>query len=156
VAINELDHGYTYPMNPEVLIVQCLAWCGAHRSPRRRDECLDKHAGGSERELSKYTSLTQNRAIGSVLIATVTFGAPFTVPATAERPAFRAFVLCDALAFMCSTVATCLLMYAGLTVHPRYRSRYHVWSSNLLHVGVLLVIATFAFGVHLTLSPPGA
>ncbi|XP_039780700.1 uncharacterized protein LOC120647972 [Panicum virgatum] len=157
VAINELDHGYTYPMNPEVLIVQCLAWCGAHRSPRRRDECLDKHAGGSERELSKYTSLTQNRAIGSVLIATVTFGAPFTVPAAAKRPAFRAFVLCNALAFMCSTVATCLLMYAGLTtVHPRYRCRYHVWSSNLLHFGVLLVIATFAFGVHLTLSPPGA
>jgi len=51
-------------------------------------------------------------------------------------------------------VATCLLMYAGLsTVHPRYRRRYHVWSSNLLHVGVLLVIATFAFGVHLTLRP---
>jgi len=54
-------------------------------------------------------------------------------------------------------VATCLLMYAGLsTVHPRYRRRYHVWSSNLLHVGVLLVIATFAFGVHLTVSPRGA
>jgi ankyrin repeat protein len=163
VAINELDHGYTYPMNPEVLIAQCLVWCGAHRSPRRRDEYLDKRAGagGSDRELRKYTNLTQNRAIGSVLIATVTFAAPFTVPGAtadaAERPAFRAFVLCNALAFMCSTVATCLLMYAGLTtVHPRYRSRYHVWSSNLLHVGVLLVIATFAFGVHLTLSPPGA
>ncbi|KAF8719635.1 hypothetical protein HU200_024378 [Digitaria exilis] len=160
VAINELDHGYTYPMNPEVLIAQCLVWCGAHRSPRRRDEDLNKRTGvrGSDRELSKYDNLTQNRAIGSVLIATVTFAAPFTMPgtSTAERPAFWAFILSNALAFMCSTVATCLLMYAGLTtVHPRYRSRYHVWSSNLLHVGVLLVIATFAFGVHLTLSPPG-
>jgi hypothetical protein len=162
LAINELDHGYTYPMNPEVLIVQCLVWCGAHRSPRRRDEYLNKRTGvgGSEKELSKFTNLTQNRAIGSVLIATVTFAAPFTMPGTAadaaERPAFWAFVLSNALAFLCSTVATCLLMYAGLTtVHPRYRSRYHVWSSNLLHVGVLLVIATFAFGVHLALSPPG-
>ncbi|XP_062230364.1 ankyrin repeat-containing protein At5g02620-like [Phragmites australis] len=162
VAINEVDHGYTYPMNPEVLIAQCLVWCGAHRSPRRRDEYLNKRRGvrGSEKELSKYTNLTQNRAIGSVLIATVTFAAPFTLPGSAadaaERPAFRSFILSNALAFLCSTVATCLLMYAGLnTVHPRYRSRYHVWSSNLLHVGVLLVIATFAFGVHLTLSPPG-
>ncbi|KAG0518263.1 hypothetical protein BDA96_09G160800 [Sorghum bicolor] len=162
LAINELDHGYTNPMNPEVLIAQCLVWCGAHRSPRRRDECLNKRTGVgcSEKELSKYTNLTQNRAIGSVLIATVTFAAPFTMPGTAadaaERPAFWAFVLSDALAFMCSTVATCLLMYAGLTtVHPRHRSRYHVWSSNLLHVGILLVIATFAVGVHLALSPPG-
>ncbi|WVZ98734.1 hypothetical protein U9M48_044134 [Paspalum notatum var. saurae] len=168
VAIDELDHGYTYPLNPDVLIAQCLVWCGAHRSPRRRDEYLKKRTGvgGSEKELSKYTNLTQNRAIGSVLIATVTFAAPFTMPGTAaadaavavavERPAFWAFILSDAMAFLCSTVATCLLMYAGLTtVHPRYRSRYHVWSSNLLHVGVLLVIATFSFGVHLTLSPPG-
>ena len=31
VAINELD-----PMNPEVLIVQCLAWCGAHRRSAAR------------------------------------------------------------------------------------------------------------------------
>ncbi|OEL35808.1 hypothetical protein BAE44_0003175 [Dichanthelium oligosanthes] len=162
VAINELDQGYTYPMNPEVLIAQCLVWCGAHRSPRRRDEYLNKRTGlgGSERELSKYTNMTENRAIGSVLISTLTFAAPFTMPGTAvdaaERPAFWAFILSNALAFMCSTVATCLLMYAGLTtVHPRYRCRYHVWSSNLLHVGVLLVIATFAFGVQLTLSPPG-
>ncbi|RLN01072.1 hypothetical protein C2845_PM06G20330 [Panicum miliaceum] len=88
VAINELDHGYTYPMNPEVLIAQCLVWCGAHRSPRR-DEYLDKRAGagGSERELRKYTNLTQNRAIGSVLIATVTFAAPFTVPGAAADAA---------------------------------------------------------------------
>lgn len=27
VAIKALDHGYTYPMNPEVLIAQCLVWC---------------------------------------------------------------------------------------------------------------------------------
>ncbi|XP_062180976.1 ankyrin repeat-containing protein At5g02620-like [Phragmites australis] len=161
VAINEMDHGYTCPMNPEVLIAQCLVWCGAHRSPRRRDEYLNKRTGvgDSERELSKHTNLTQNRAIGSVLIATLTFAAPFTLPGSAdaaERPAFKAFIVSNTLAFLCSTVATCLLMYAGLnTVHPRHRSRYHVWSSNLLHVGILLVIATFAFGVHLTLSPPG-
>ncbi|KAL6620315.1 hypothetical protein ACP70R_035454 [Stipagrostis hirtigluma subsp. patula] len=163
VAINEMDHGYTYPMNPEVLIAQCLVWCGAHRSPRRRDEYLNKRGGGdSEKELSKYNNLTQNRAIGSVLIATLTFAAPFTLPGSAGaaaaegRPAFQAFILSNTLAFLCSTVATCLLMYAGLTtVHPRYRSRYHVWSFYLLHVGVLLVVATFAFGVHLTLSPPG-
>ncbi|KAL6841565.1 hypothetical protein ACP4OV_028708 [Aristida adscensionis] len=159
LAINAMDHGYTYPMNPEILIAQCLVWCGAHRSPRRRDEYLNKHGNGdSEKELSKYTNLTQNRAIGSVLIATVTFAAPFTLPAPApaRRPAFEAFILSNTLAFLCSTVATCLLMCAGLTtVHANIRSRYHVWSSNLLHVGVLLVIAAFAFGVHLTLSPPG-
>ncbi|TVU34511.1 hypothetical protein EJB05_16346, partial [Eragrostis curvula] len=169
VAIGELDQGYTYPMNPEVLIAQCLVWCGAHRSPRRRDEYLKngKRGGGgeysSEKELSKYTNLTQNRAIGSVLIATLTFAAPFALPpdgrgdggGVAERPAFKAFVLCNAAAFLFSTVATCLLMCAGLTtVHPSYRSRYHRWSSNLLHVGVLLVIATFALGVQLTLGPP--
>ncbi|KAK3164729.1 hypothetical protein QOZ80_1AG0023830 [Eleusine coracana subsp. coracana] len=166
VAIGELDGGYTYPMNPEVLIAQCLVWCGAHRSPRRRDEDLNKHKRGgdsssSEKELSKYSNLTQNRAIGSVLIATLTFAAPFTLPSRGddagrgERPAFKAFILCNAVAFLCSTVATCLLMYAGLTtVHPRYRSRYHRWSSNLLHVGVLLVIATFALGVQLALGPP--
>jgi hypothetical protein len=158
LAINELDHGYTYPMNPEVLIAQCLVWCGAHRSPRRRDEYLNSKRGApsSEKELSKYNNLTQNRAIGSVLIATLTFAAPFTLPSGGgERPAFKAFILCNAVAFLCSTVATCLLMYAGLTtVHPRYRSLYHRWSSNLLHVGVLLVIATFALGVQLTLGPP--
>ncbi|XP_039803651.1 ankyrin repeat-containing protein At5g02620-like [Panicum virgatum] len=45
VAINELDHRYTYPMNPEVLIVQCLAWCGAHRSLCYPDTSLKSRVG---------------------------------------------------------------------------------------------------------------
>ncbi|KAL6908136.1 hypothetical protein ACP4OV_002306 [Aristida adscensionis] len=165
VAINAMDHGYTYQMNPAILIAQCLVWCGAHQSPRRWDEYLNKRSNGdSEKELSKYINLTQNREIiGSVLIATVTFAAAFTLPdsagaaAAAKWPAFEAFIVSNTMAFLSSTVATCLLLYEGHAtfLHAKIRSRFHVWSFNLLHVSVRLLIASFSFGVHLTLSPPG-
>jgi hypothetical protein len=71
--------------------------------------------------------ITATATIASVLIATVTFAAAFTVPGDyvaddrpragtavlARRLAFRAFVASDAMAFLCSIVATCFLVYGG-------------------------------------------
>nr|CAB3454496.1 unnamed protein product [Digitaria exilis] len=112
--------------------------------------------------------ITATTTIASVLIATVTFAAVFTVPGgyvaddhpraagtavLARRFAFRAFVASDALAFLCSIVATCFLVYGGARQVPPAQRRLYQWpASGLLPPAAQLMVAAFAFGVHAVLG----
>jgi hypothetical protein len=111
--------------------------------------------------------MTKNKTIASVLIATVAFAAAFTVPGgfvaddhahagtaiLARRFAFRAFVVSDTIAFLCSIVATCFSIYGGSREIPRgHRRGYILLASVLVPVGSQFMIAAFAFGFQLVLG----
>jgi hypothetical protein len=93
-----------------------------------------------DEESKKYTEATQVMSIVTVLIATVTFASAFTLPggyradgrpALAGSYAFDAFILADALAFICSISATGTLVYAGLpTMDSAIRLRVPTASRN--------------------------
>lgn len=111
--------------------------------------------------------LAKTGTIASVLIATVAFAAAFTVPGgfiaddhpgagtaiLARRFAFRAFVVSDTMAFVCSIVATCFLMYGCAKGIPRkHRLWYNLLASGLVPVAAQFMIAAFAFGFQLVLG----
>jgi hypothetical protein len=120
-----------------------------------------------EEAFMKDEKLKEARGITSVLIATVAFAAAFTLPGgyvaeddvragtamLARRFAFRAFVVSDTIAFLCSIVATCFFTYGGASRTPRNQRRtYSQLTSGLVQVGSQFLIAAFAFGFHLVLG----
>ncbi|GJN32547.1 hypothetical protein PR202_gb21061 [Eleusine coracana subsp. coracana] len=125
-----------------------------------------------DEELSKQQESVEgyikgNGTIASALIATVTFTAAVTVPGgfiaddhshpgtaiLARRFAFRAFAASNAVAFLCSIVATCYFIYGGAREVPAsHRWSYNAPASGLLPVAVQFMIAAFAFGFHLVLG----
>lgn len=111
--------------------------------------------------------MTTNRSTVSALIATVAFAAAFTVPGgfvtddharagtaiLARRFAFKAFVVSDTMAFVCSIVATCFDIYGGAQEIPdSHRRSYKLLASGLVPIGSQSMIAAFAFGFHLVVG----
>ncbi|KAJ1291188.1 hypothetical protein BS78_02G299100 [Paspalum vaginatum] len=167
LAYSHLDPGLHYFLNPRAVVKNCLYWT---RAP------VTLRAGGDHVHLHRRTcnatpatdddpkkdidGITATATIASFLIAAVTFAAAFTVPGgyggaavLARRLAFRAFVASDTAAFLCSIVATCLLVYGGAGQVPRGQRRlYQRSASGLLPPGAQLMVAAFAFGVHVALG----
>uniref|UniRef100_A0A0E0Q9A7 PGG domain-containing protein n=1 Tax=Oryza rufipogon TaxID=4529 RepID=A0A0E0Q9A7_ORYRU len=160
---------FTIPSNrrdPRVLVHNCLCWVRAPLSLNHRAAhiIVDEPAPALDDE-EDY--MTRNGTIGSVLIATVAFAAAFTVPGgfiaddrphagtaiLASRFAFRAFVVTDTMAFLCSIVATSFLIYGSAKEIPRgHRWWYSLLASGLVPWGAQFLIGTFALGFHLVLG----
>jgi hypothetical protein len=114
-------------------------------------------------ESEKYTHATQVISIVAVLIATVTFASAFTLPGgyraegtpvLAGSYAFDAFILADTLAFICSSVATFSLVYAGLpAMDISIRRFYLTLSAGLLEIAGRTFLAAFGLGLYLVLAP---
>lgn len=111
---------------------------------------------------------TQTMGIGSVLIATVTFGATFALPGgyraddhpyggtptLAGRYAFDAFMMANALAFICSSIATIALMYSGSSVVNLSTRQVNYGISAFFMTSSLVCLTTaFAIGVYMVLAP---
>ncbi|KAJ1291197.1 hypothetical protein BS78_02G299800 [Paspalum vaginatum] len=168
----------TYAWSPVHVVLSCLVWSRAAFTPHRARHGGGGSTGGSdhpsrgedmkptkEEQASEEENFSRTGTIGSVLIATVAFAAAFTVPGgfiaddhrgagtavMARRFAFRAFVVSDAMAFACSVVATCFLIYSGTRGAPR-NQRYNVLASRLLPLSALFTIAAFPFGFQLVLG----
>ena len=111
--------------------------------------------------------------IGSVLVATATFAAAFTMPggvrslsdesANAKAPAgtpvlaggyaFDGFVISNTLAFICSTLATFSLVYCGVAaVDIQRRFKLVSFSLALLLCAARSFCAAFAFSLYLLLA----
>jgi hypothetical protein len=138
------------------------------RAPSTLDGALcfyKKHA--EEDAPAKGDDMTKSGTIASVLIATVAFAAAFTVTGgfvaddharagtavLARRFAFRAFVVSDTVAFVCSIVATCFQIYGSARQIPHGHRRVYNWlAAGLVPVGSQFMIAAFAFGFHLVLG----
>uniref|UniRef100_A0A0E0Q975 PGG domain-containing protein n=1 Tax=Oryza rufipogon TaxID=4529 RepID=A0A0E0Q975_ORYRU len=170
LAVLATDKGISYTLNPQVIILRCLAWTGAVLSPRRLDHFIDEFNIGkaSGNELKKFTNISQNLVVGSVLISTVTFAAVFTLPGGYisdghphagapilwHRYTFKAFVMANTLAFVGSTLSTIWLTYAGSEhVHPLLRALYMFFSVISMEQATRSMVAAFALGAYVVLSP---
>ncbi|KAF8669118.1 hypothetical protein HU200_051443 [Digitaria exilis] len=161
--------------NPRAVVKNCLYWTRAPVTLGTVGDHVHLHSRMSritpatdEDHHKDIDGITATTTIASVLIATVTFAAVFTVPGgyvaddhpraagtavLARRFAFRAFVASDALAFLCSIVATCFLVYGGARQVPPAQRRLYQWpASGLLPPAAQLMVAAFAFGVHAVLG----
>ncbi|KAK1679991.1 hypothetical protein QYE76_040839 [Lolium multiflorum] len=143
----------------------CLYWL---RAPSTLDGVLRFYEKPAEEDApAEGDDMTKSGTIASVLIATVAFAAAFTVPGgfvaddhahagtavLARRFAFRAFVVSDTVAFVCSIVATCFHIYGSAREIPHgHRLWYNLLASGLVPVGSQFMIAAFAFGFHLVLG----
>jgi hypothetical protein len=111
---------------------------------------------------------SQTLGIGSVLIATVAFGATFALPGgyiaddhrnggtptRAGRYAFDAFMMANTLAFVCSCIATIGLMFSGTSMVSLKSRQINLGVSvNFMSSSVTSLAAAFALGVYLVLAP---
>lgn len=187
-----LIFNYTYILqNPDKVIYKTLLTLGAtygnyrwdhilenripHLKPKEDDaddaDADDKQATDKlleKEESDKMTNSTQTLGIGSVLVATVTFGASFALPGgyraddhlnggsptLAGRWYFDAFMVANTLAFICSSMATVGLMHSGMAmVSLPFRRAHFVISLFFASSSVTSLTAAFALGVYMVLAP---
>ncbi|EEC82032.1 hypothetical protein OsI_26004 [Oryza sativa Indica Group] len=163
------------------LRIRKLLWILRAPFGENRGDLFDeKHAriiDESKRDMKKMsenvTAAAQVLALFSVLITTVTFASAFTLPGgyrsagddggAAGTPvlarrgsyAFDAFILADALAFVCSFIATANLLYAGVPTFS-FESRFRSINATyglIMNSGRSLV-AALALGLYVVLLPP--
>uniref|UniRef100_A0A0E0LZ85 PGG domain-containing protein n=1 Tax=Oryza punctata TaxID=4537 RepID=A0A0E0LZ85_ORYPU len=147
-----------------------LVYCGAPGGNLRHDHFLEQDvASRNEAEESKkIIESTQILGIGSVLVATVAFAAAITVPGgyraddhrdggaptLAGGYAFNAFIVANALAFVCSLHATLGLMYAGMaSVDFTTRSRHFTSAVGQVRSSIRSLAVAFALGTYVVLAP---
>nr|CAB3454501.1 unnamed protein product [Digitaria exilis] len=161
---------WRYFLDPHFIILHCLCCLGIGITLDRRQPLHygDPNPTEEVSDDKEEHDMLRNGAIGSVLIATVAFAAAFTVPGglvagddhrsagtaiLARRFAFRAFVVSDTLAFLCSIVATSFLIHGGARENLRsHRIWYKILASRLMPMAARFMIAAFAFGFHLVLG----
>ncbi|XP_037451123.1 ankyrin repeat-containing protein At5g02620-like [Triticum dicoccoides] len=172
IACHSLPKGCFYPQNSEVRIHRTLNFVGAKRGISRQDYCKEndivQERQDEMHEIDQVKEGTQSLCLGSVLIATVTFGATFAMPGgyraddhtnggtptLAGTYAFDAFTLANALAFTLSAMATISLMSSGSPlVHPRSRTTHLIIAYYLLSTSVTSLVAAFALGTYMMLAP---
>ncbi|TVU51434.1 hypothetical protein EJB05_02865, partial [Eragrostis curvula] len=187
VAKGKIRQGFFFGGNPDKVIYQTLIRVGAmhgnHRMDHLQDNCVLQLNEGQrdegnrqnvaskdldKEESEKMTSSTETLGIGSVLIATVTFGATFTLPGGSKADTsnnggtptlagpwyFDAFMVANTLAFICSSVATVGLMYSGMAMVTLVFRRTHFNISLFFATSSVTCLTTaFALGVYMVLAP---
>ncbi|WVZ54588.1 hypothetical protein U9M48_005362 [Paspalum notatum var. saurae] len=175
IAHYKVSPEFPYNQDSEATIRWALLQVGALWGTYHRDHFKEKyeqiHGRSTEREkkhLENVKEKTQTLCIGSVLIATVTFGATFALPGgyraddhtnggtptLAGWYAFDAFVVVNTLAFTLSSAATVLLIRAGSpSYNTRNRNRYSTIAYALVDFSVAALVADFALAVFAVLAP---
>jgi len=144
---------------------------GAYREDHFDENYEDRHGVKTNytgKELEMLKDSTQSQTTGSVLIATVTFGAMFALPGgyradTSKKGGtptlagtlpFHAFMIANTIAFICSTIATLASMYAGSARLSLVRRKDHFsYSITFMQLSIMTLAVAFALGVYTSLSP---
>ncbi|KAL6589841.1 hypothetical protein ACP70R_050200 [Stipagrostis hirtigluma subsp. patula] len=160
---------FCYHLNPQRLIHLTLqlvgASCGGIRPDLISEELIPEI--DNDKVSGHLTNAAQVMGIVSVLVATVTFASAFTLPggyrsgsSKAGTPllagtyAFRAFILADTLAFICSCLATFSLIFAGVpAMDIGIRLWYFEISALLLRISGRSLLVAFALGLYMVLAP---
>ncbi|XP_038988012.1 protein ACCELERATED CELL DEATH 6-like [Phoenix dactylifera] len=188
LAYGMLDGGLQFRMNANFCIASCLALTKALSSPRELhdlesgelsgDETKEKLSGDDKfkkessnvegNEIERQVNVARNLGIGTVLIATATFAAGFTVPrgyiadyhpgggtaVLAKEYAFKVFLVSDAFALVCSILATFWIMYAGTSTVDRHTRRRALRGAiNCLWMAFAGMCTAFAMGIYVVLPP---
>ncbi|CAL5029022.1 unnamed protein product [Urochloa decumbens] len=129
-----IPSGFYYPLNPGRIVRLSLEYAGAPHGGGRPELFYEKH-------IPKTFTLPGNyRGDGT--------------PVLAGSYAFDAFILADTLAFICSSLATGTLVYAGLpAMDISIRHRYLNISASLLQSATRSFVAAFALALYLVLAP---
>ncbi|KAL6856970.1 hypothetical protein ACP4OV_018352 [Aristida adscensionis] len=158
---------FGFNMSPRFIVLDCLRLSKAHYTSRGQDKLEATSEKTDEQASGEEDNMLNTGPIGSVLIATVAFGAAFSVPGgliaddhqgagtavLARRFAFKAFGVSNTMAFVCSTMATGFFLFGrGLSASRKNRIWYAACGSWLLMLAALSTIATFAFGFQLVLG----
>ncbi|VAI51973.1 unnamed protein product [Triticum turgidum subsp. durum] len=158
--------------NSSAKIHWTLGYVGAKSGIYRRDYFEEKkeivQARQNEtRTIENVKDGTQSLCIGSVLIATVTFGASFAMPGgyraddhtnggtptLAGRLAFDAFMIANSCAFTCSMIATIALMFSGSPMHNPQSRLVHLGTAfGFMSISITCLIAAFALGTYMMLA----
>ncbi|XP_044400761.1 protein ACCELERATED CELL DEATH 6-like [Triticum aestivum] len=175
---------FSYGRNPDRVIYWTLRRAGAshasswkdrlqelcNSAPMESQEDKEIKEEKEKEESANMTDSTRTLGIGSVLIASVTFTATFTVPAgikasdhtTNGTPGilgtwyFNAFMMANTLAFICSSIATVGLMFAGMPlVKLPIRRRHFLISVFFASTSLTCLNVAFALGVYMVLAPVG-
>jgi hypothetical protein len=141
---------------------------GVCRGDHLKDVLRVKVYDESKETMEVLKDSTGAMCIGSVLIATVTFGATFAVPGgyiaddhrnggspiLSPRFAFDAFIASNTLAFVLSTMATISLMQSGNPVfNPWSRKVQLSIASYLVSFSITCLTAAFALAAYVVLAP---
>ncbi|OEL18381.1 hypothetical protein BAE44_0020600 [Dichanthelium oligosanthes] len=184
LAESKAPPGFYFGMHAQRRILGTLNFVNAQNGNCRRDRFKEKLVPKLDKaeESKKITEFAQIVGICSVLVATATFAAVFTMPgglrtedSSAEPPAaapspagrlligtpllagkyaFDGFVLANTLAFSCSSIATFSLVYCGMAaVDIDKRIKLVSISLALLNGAARSFCAAFAFALYLLLSP---
>ncbi|KAM0925302.1 hypothetical protein ACQ4PT_004276 [Festuca glaucescens] len=168
-----IPHGLFYIGNPQVIIHRSLRFAGAeygcYGASLLNEHAISQVDNKSESEIMKDS--TQTLGIGSVLIATVAFGATFALPGgyraddhlnsgtptLAGRYVFDAFIMATTLAFVCASVATTSLMFSGMAmVDLAVRQKHFNLAVGLALSSFTSLGASFALGLYTVLAPVAA
>ncbi|CAM0958514.1 unnamed protein product [Alopecurus aequalis] len=159
--------------NRDGQIYQALRAAGAKHCNLRRDHTEEKYSHKLKpedevKEAEKVKDSSQMLGVGSVLIATMAFGATFSVPGgfiaddhtnrgtptLAGSYIFDAFMMANTLAFICSSMATIGLMFSGVSMlNLKSRQTNFRLSVILMSSSLTSLAASFALGVYMLLAP---
>ncbi|XBJ22171.1 hypothetical protein VPH35_000602 [Triticum aestivum] len=150
--------GFNFGMHARRRILGSLTFANAQNGNKRRDLCaIEQEKTFDETvEDGKITSFAQIVGIGSVLVATASFTAAFTMPdpGNSYYYAFNGFVLSNTLAFICSALATFSLIYTGVAALDIEKRIELVSFSLALLIGAgRSFCAAFAFALYVELDP---
>lgn len=133
-----------------------------------KDEIATKEkfcAEWGEGAVEKLKKLADTNLIVATLIATMSFAAGFTLPGgydgndgpnqgnavLSRRAAFKAFVIADAIAMMCSSCAVFIyFMVAGMK-HRHTLVRHQSFANNLVLYAEVAMMIAFITGVYVAL-----
>ncbi|CAN6346282.1 unnamed protein product [Urochloa humidicola] len=180
LAQGKVQCGFYFGLTAPRRILGMLTFANAQTANRRRDQIEEYNPRliNEEEESSKIREFAHIVGIGSVLVATATFTAAITIPGGVRTPgdvaagksgaaaapagtpvlvgsyAFDGFVISNALAFICSTLATFSLVYCGVAaVDIHRRIKLVSFSLAMLLAAARSFCAAFAFSLYLLLAP---
>ncbi|KAJ4760426.1 Ankyrin repeat protein family-like protein [Rhynchospora pubera] len=135
----------------------------AGKSPQKSLDCyIDEQEPTESFEI--LASKVQTIGLGSVLIATVTFAAAFTLPGgynsndgtpvLGRNYVFRAFILANLVAFGSSFISTSILIYLGATqVSASSLKKKLDRPQYYFQVAATSMVLAFGLGLYVVLSP---
>uniref|UniRef100_A0ACD5XPB0 Uncharacterized protein n=1 Tax=Avena sativa TaxID=4498 RepID=A0ACD5XPB0_AVESA len=173
LARSKLPRGMGYAGNSEHRINHALRSVKANHGALRRDKNKEKYSRQPKlkeqgKESEKLKEATQTFVVTSVLIATMAFTATFALPGgyraddhtnggtptLAGVYIFDAFIMANALAFICSLLATAGFMFSGIPMVDLITRKFYFLKAVLfMSSSVTCLSIAFALGVYMVLAP---
>ncbi|CAM0947771.1 unnamed protein product [Alopecurus aequalis] len=156
-------------LHSRILIQQALISADATLDIYRRDSMIKGPSAQSDADIDAVISnSTQFLGLGLVLITTMAFGAAFALPGgyraddhpkggtptLSTEKLFQGFLMANALAFICSSLAVLSLVFAGTpTVELPMRYMHYNISIWLSFNGVLSLGTAFVLAIYIMITP---